>query len=533
MFGEARSLVHLCHLLLVIGLAAKSASPPIGDLSNDALRTLQPFMFAEVQSDMRIPDVSDNTQPAANTLRVGVMAAAVALGLVAFTVACTWNAEKAEKACVVQTVVLFTGNLTYTLIVPSSYLISRVVGAGVAYSGAIIGVQQAGATCGAVVMWMVLQSRPEMWRERTALFLSTGCSFLGAILFYLATLKMEQRLDQPVEGSLRWTEALLLFARFVDGLGLGVILQLGQVTIVHVISSSRRPGWMGTNQLGAMLGIGFGPMLASFAGMLAAAESLLAVGMIYVGIAIGGLLAVAACYTDSLANVEDTQALRRIQQATAYGEKPSAVLICAALAMAGMRGFVVSGLEAATSILLEIEYSWHRSAIGLAVGLSFLSIMPLKLVYNTVHDKLSPATWIRVMALLSILGACLLFTHVSKALHLATQQNAQMILVADSILFPTIFLGDALTAGIVMMSQHLFPVGTWLDANYVVVFREICKGIGRTGGPPVARMTVGAGGQDSYALQQVILAVAFLLLLEVCVRPNILPEALDEEGPDE
>lgn len=64
---------------------------------------------------------------------------------------------KAENACVVQLMVLLIGNTTFTVMIPTSYLVSRVTGHGAAYSGFLIGVHPAGVCLGSVVMWLALQ----------------------------------------------------------------------------------------------------------------------------------------------------------------------------------------------------------------------------------------------------------------------------------------------------------------------------------------------------------------------------------------
>merc|ERR1712039_918853 len=93
--------------------------------------------------------------------------------------------------------------------------------------------------------------------------------------------------------------------------------------------------------------------------------------------------------------------------------------------------------------------------------------------------------------------------------HLGSQAQSIVLLVADSILFPSMFLADALTSGSMMMTQYLLPNGNCFDANHVVLYKEISKGVGRTIGPPLARLCVDSGGQICYASLQVIIVLLF------------------------
>jgi len=462
-----------------------------------------------------------------------LMVAAIALGILLPTLASVrrYSERPESRICIVQMVALLSGNLTYTLVIPSSYFYAQVVGHGAAYSGLLIGVLQTGALAGAVLTWLGLHLQPGIWRSRSLLLAAVGCHLAGALLYCAASFALGAHAYQPAARSFPWMESLLCFARFVDGLGLGVVLQVGQVALVHLFPSAERPGWMATNQLFAMLGIGMGPVLASIAGMVRICdgewERVEAVGTCYVGIASGTFLTVLVTYP-SAANACGDYHLVPCSEDQAgppsrAGGRSRMLVIFAVVAMTGARALIVSGLEAATALLLQTEYLWSHGAIGVAIGASFLAIIPLKSAHSTLQDRLSLATWIRLLALAALLGATLLIPRVVNA-GAGGWSRPFSLLLADGILFPSIFLGDALVTGILMTSEHQYPSGSWLDANHIVLYRELLKGVGRSAGPPWARITVDGGGQGFYATQQLLLVGSFVVLLEAFVIPSTRKE---------
>jgi len=122
------------------------------------------------------------------------------------------------------------------------------------------------------------------------------------------------------------------------------------------------------------------------------------------------------------------------------------------------------------------------------------------------------------MTFLSIMGTFLLFSFACPG----GRHGGWVLLLGDAILFPTLFLGDGLSSGLLMMSQHLCPAGSWLDANHIMLYRGLMvAGMGRTLGPPSARMQIDNGGQNSYAFQQFALAVVYLMIFELGMAPRV------------
>eukprot|EP00416_Gambierdiscus_australes_P041817 CAMPEP_0171108714 /NCGR_PEP_ID=MMETSP0766_2-20121228/69466_1 /TAXON_ID=439317 /ORGANISM="Gambierdiscus australes, Strain CAWD 149" /LENGTH=554 /DNA_ID=CAMNT_0011570301 /DNA_START=39 /DNA_END=1703 /DNA_ORIENTATION=+ len=425
----------------------------------------------------------------------------------------------AEKACITQAAVLLITNLSFTVVIPSSYRMARVVGLGAAYSGLLIGLYQLGVCAGAVAMWVTLRFYPEAWRFSFPIMVgSTFVSLLGAALYFALSIAAEPFFSGvPVEHEKPWMAFPLVVSRLLDGFGTGVIVQMGQILIIHLVKSEDRASWMATNQFASMLGIGLGPMVSSVVSALNLCHSstgqLAAVGIGYVGLALTSSVLALARFPRHLDEVIDQQPAPTTQVSSdeIKDARSRIVLVLGSLVMCLMRSFVISGLEAATSFLLEVEYDWGLAPTGIAVGLCFLFCIPVKLFFNTFQDQLSLICWIRLAGAGAVVGGVMLYRW---------SNSAYVLLVGDALVFPALFLGDALTAGIMMMSQHLMPLGSLFDANHVVLQRALFMCLGRNLGPPLARTTVQGSGQNGYATQQLVIAVLFLVVLEIWVVPN-------------
>jgi len=480
--------------------------------------------------------------PGANTAAMVAFVVVVGVALLTFTISGLQPRSygNAERACVVQMLILFVTNLTFTVIVPTSYLVSRVAGHGATYSGVLIGIYQAGCCLGSFMMWCALQKSPNVWKSAKPLLVTASTfNVIGGVMYCAISVVAESSANEESLGKIvapmPWLTVPLLISRLVDGFGTGITVQLGQVLIVHLIPSEQRPRWMANLQFASMLGIGFGPLLGSMIGCLnicrVPTQHLTAVGIGYVGFALSAFTLAVTRFPSDLGELQDFQPPEEVQTARPGQEDaPSAaahlclqakledwdrhgrvMVVVGALLMALIRGFVVSGVEASASLLLEVKYHWETNTIGLAVGMCFLFCVPVKLLYNSYEKQLSILNWIRILGSGSVVGGLLLYSWSEAA------AMAYVLLLGDALLFPTLFLSDGLSAGLMMMSQHLLPKGSLFDVNTVVFFRSIALSTGRSLGPPLARMVVDSHGQNGYANQQMMAAVAFLIVFEFFV----------------
>jgi len=467
------------------------------------------------------------------------------------------NHSTQEAAALVQIAQLFIQHLTFTLIIPSSYHTALAVGLDAVYSGILIGMYQMGVMLASVVLWFALLRVPDLWRRGRILTLAaTGCNVVGAVSYCMLVYALEAReeaKDRLPATSLDRIAMCLLASRIMDGFGTGIVAQLSAVSIVHLFPSGDRPSWMASTQFAGMLGIGLGPLMHSIGCMLdtsnLASAHMGACGIVYVGIALASSSVAAVHFPvlpDSLEDHDPAPDEATKNQATtrgAEGEEPAGaggtllqradgremqselsshakvVLLCGGLVMNVVRGFVISGLEAATALLLEERYSWNSRRIGIGIGACFLVCIPVKALHGGLKNSLTLIQWIRAMSIMAIVGSFMLFTPASR--FLGIKDGGLAIMLGDAVLFPTLFLGDALNSGLMMMAPHLFPQGSRLDANHFMLYRIISvAALGRNLGPPLARFQVAAGGQDSYAAQQLALAVIYLILFEAVVVPR-------------
>lgn len=274
----------------------------------------------------------------------------------------------------------------------------------------------------------------------------------------------EELLGKSIE-PMPWITGPLIMSRIMDGCGTGISVQLGQVLIVHLIPSEQRPGWMATNQFASMLGIGFGPMIGSMVSFLnichVPTQHLSAVSIGYLGFALSAFTLAATRFPSKLADAQDFQppdeskalptpfnAAAKSHLLQANLEKQSrdlnrkTMVVVGALLMAFIRGFVISGLEASASLLLEVKYHWGTNMIGIAIGMCFLFCTHVKIFYNAYEDQLSVLNWIRTMGFGAMVGGLLLYKWKDDP------AMAYVLLSGDAFLFPTLFLGDALSAGL-------------------------------------------------------------------------------------
>lgn len=518
--------------LLQVGKPAHSATPRSAS-PHTGKRSLGQVMTGERTTPSKGGD-ADNLG-----LTLIASSSCMALGLIAFVYVTVqpYRNSIVDRACMLQLCLLFIQHLTYMLIVPSSFTLSKALGQGAAYSGWIIGAHMAGVCAGGVLMWFLFVVDPDAWRGGRALMLCATClNLVGAGLFCFVTFSAEGSGTDLASSA--GMAVVAVVSRVIDGFGAGINVQFGLVSIVHLMASSARTGWMASNQFAVMAAMGLGPILASFMSAASsgftesAAAPLRSVGVTYVGLAFTVVVVAWSLYPTALESVEDFQPPtpqasspdqgkpRTLEEQGRAWAKSRILLQCAALVMCGLRGYVVSGLEAATPMLLETDFGWTAANSGYAIGICFLFCIPVKLLFNLLGDRLDVSWMTRSAAAVSMVGAVMLSSKACQVLHMEGSCGALLLLAGCAILFPAIFMGDALTLGLSVMSHNVMPSGSWFDTNMVGLYRLIgLSAIGRTLGPPNARAIIVASGQDGYAFVQLCAALAFLVLLEAFVLP--------------
>jgi hypothetical protein len=272
-----------------------------------------------------------------------------------------------------------------------------------------------------------------------------------------------------------------------------------------------------------MLGIALGPIMGSgvrlaYARLGATKTGFTGVGLL--GVALSFCQAVAAYFVESLKGEADhlhieESTLTMSESETARRRK--IMLLC--LLFGFLRATSMSGLEAATVMILETKLGWSKDFTGLAVGSAFVAVVPLRFMYTKYRTEVSTAQWIKRLLLMSLVGSLCLF-HVCGLLR-GTSLDAwyvpaasALLLVADAFLFSSFYLNDSITQGLLL--QYLLPqeVSVFNVNNINLVITLLQDGSGRFIGPPLSRYLIFSGGQNLYAgLQVALLSIASTVAL--------------------
>merc|ERR1712137_457533 len=111
--------------------------------------------------------------------------------------------------------------------------------------------------------------------------------------------------------------------------------------------------------------------------------------------------------------------------------------------------------------------------------------------YLRFSKRLSLVAWVRLLSSFALFGTLLL---TRSARHVLPFAPAFMLIVGNFIIFPSIFLSEGLTKGIVM--AHVFPQGHALDANGVSFCLLVINSSVRVVAPFASRWYVDAYGDQ-------------------------------------
>lgn len=467
--------------------------------------------------------------------RIAEVTPPIAMGFVLVTVLAglIWRTRRgtlADGAKLVMLLAQFTSAFNFTVVILDAYQLSKAMGQGATFSGLLIGMYMLFLPLGSLVVWMVLRHSPEVWqtRARSGFIAALMFNSIGAMLYAIVEILAFSGLGNASAWQVYGLVTCACCARAATGIGGGICNQMCQALFAKMIPVRERPHQMVRLTLVTMLGVGLGPLVAAalhtFKLCPASRHVFESVGLVQLAAALGMLITVAACFP-SLSNLrEEAQNGYQGSDAETLSLIPREELarrrtvLCGCLTMTALRGFVLSGLEASTALLLESHYGWDLSVIGLAIACTLLGCIPAKMLFDSHRARLVLSTWIRFFVLISLLGCIFLFPRICWLLN--ENYCAQFLILADVLLFPCLFLGDALQR-IGIMQQHLWPDGSMWDANCTALAIVCVTGLAQFLGPWLARWCIVMWGQDGYALQQLIITSVFVLLFEFAVSPRI------------
>eukprot|EP00746_Dinoflagellata_sp_MGD_P147380 gnl/MRDRNA2_/MRDRNA2_79732_c0_seq1.p1 gnl/MRDRNA2_/MRDRNA2_79732_c0~~gnl/MRDRNA2_/MRDRNA2_79732_c0_seq1.p1 ORF type:complete len:357 (+),score=47.58 gnl/MRDRNA2_/MRDRNA2_79732_c0_seq1:27-1073(+) len=192
-------------------------------------------------------------------------------------------------------------------------------------------------------------------------------------------------------------------------------------------------------------------------------------------------------------------------------------VISACLVMTASRAFCIASLEAATSLIFEIEYNLAPVKIGYLVSFCFCCTPIFKSAYDF-FEHVTVENRLRALMVLSTIGGSMMLVTGSVA----------VLCAADVLLFPSFFLTEGIMQG--YMQEHAFPTGKGylLNVNSLsLAIGILINGLGRGLGPPLARLLVQQGGQVQYAGTQLVMCIVGCIILEYVLLNRVEPEAIE------
>jgi hypothetical protein len=463
-----------------------------------------------------------------DTVPLGVLFLALAL-TVAWLIYVTSESDVAESARSTGLFIQWCGMTSYSIVILDAYQLAKTLHHDAAFSGQLIGLYMAATAVGGLITSSMLWYYPDVWKMygRLVLLLGQAFNITGFCTYAWITSYVSYNvINTP--GEHETLSAALLFARVNSGIGHGIGATLLQVSFAHLTPVQDRPAQMTRFMFVNTLGIGLGPMIAAGMRMmefcpLGQPPGFELVGLAQIVLSGASLISVLVFYPNlkDFASTVEADDCRAAEQSPRSGILQRLIVIGCMLSTL-VRAMVTSGVEGATSLLLEISYGFPRHVIGIIIGATFLACFPVKLAMDSRRSRLTVYHWIRGLCGISVIGALLLF-----------RRDWAWLITADVLLFPSLYLGDGMLRGV--MQQFALPTGSILDQTGTTLIAMILNSVGRFLGPWVARLLLEDVNQTGYAALQVFLAILFWVVFELMiVRPvKALPEQTGEVPPEE
>jgi len=399
----------------------------------------------------------------------------------------------------------------YSIVILESYQLSKALGHDAAFSGQVIGIYMAAAAFGGLIMSLVLWGYPGVWKQRAReLLLFTQISGIIGFSIYAWVTSYVTYNAIGTAAEANGLSTALLVARVISGIGHGIIATLLQVTFAHITPAQERPAQMIRFWFVNTLGIGVGPMIAAAMRLLDFCPPGHPPRFELVGLGQLVLSAVSLCsvllFYPKLHDVEDFVVADSVAVAAGRAT-PSRMFVCGCILSTCVRALVTSGVEGATSLLLETQFGFPQQDIGVMIGATFLCCLPAKAALDFSRQRISVVQCIRTLCGVSIFGCCFLF-----------RNSWYCLIFADALLFPALYLSDGIVRG--LMQQYALPPGSLLDQTGTTLWSMLLNNIGRFLGPWLARGLLQKVNQTGYAGLQLFLALVFWFVFETMIaRP--------------
>jgi MFS family permease len=332
----------------------------------------------------------------------------------------------------------------------------------------------------------------------------------------------------------------LMVARCITGFGIGIQTSAGRYFINRTAYGTEIKEVNTALAIWGVLGLGFGPLLEAgqnqIYGVVCGSYPTSGRGAEYQGMVVLALFVVLV--TSIFPKTEEirdripesrprTESESRNEEfsATSY---PYRFAILACLIICGIRSFSMASIESATAMLLDDTFGLSERAVGLLISVTFIFTVPLKMFFDSVGGIGRHANSIRLLMLICVLGCLLLRVDLGKLLSGgSTNGRVAVIIVADALLFPAIFLTGAVIESVGFRLAS--PEGTLFSTNNYVAMTNVAATIfGRGLGPPTARAILTTpSGQTAYSWQQLLISSLAVVLMEATVIQHL--HFLDED----
>jgi hypothetical protein len=444
------------------------------------------------------------------TLPLGVLLIAGAI-TVAWITRESADSGAAEAARSCGLFVQFCGMTNYSIVFLEAYRLSKALLHDAAFSGQLIGIYMGASCFGGLITSTMLWGTPDLWKTkpRQVLLGSQILNIVGFCIYAWVNSYLTYNVVDTLEESKIFSTALL-FARVCSGIGHGISATLLQISFAHLTPAEERPAQMTRFLFVCTLGIGLGPMIAAGLNLLDFCDAahpmhFELIGQSQLVLAAMALFSMLIFYPH-LDDVHDY-----VGEVGSAANSPSpdsstlqTVILVGCMICTFVRAMVTSGVEGATSLLLETEYGFPQTDIGIIIGGTFLFCLPMKCMIDLTRKHMSVFQWIRLLSCISIVGSIILFRRMWYGL-----------VIADVLLFPSLYLSDGMVRGV--MQQNALPSGTCLDQTGTTFWAMVVNSLGRFMGPWFARWLLQRVQQTGYAILQVLLAVAFWAIFEFMI----------------
>eukprot|EP00746_Dinoflagellata_sp_MGD_P146373 gnl/MRDRNA2_/MRDRNA2_78861_c0_seq2.p1 gnl/MRDRNA2_/MRDRNA2_78861_c0~~gnl/MRDRNA2_/MRDRNA2_78861_c0_seq2.p1 ORF type:complete len:647 (-),score=82.69 gnl/MRDRNA2_/MRDRNA2_78861_c0_seq2:21-1961(-) len=426
-----------------------------------------------------------------------------------------------------------------TVVIPASSALMHDLGLGATASGVLIGCAWPLSAVVAFLMKPLVQHWDQS-RVRRILLVNYALQALGTLAFALAS-------DPPAAfGMIGKNQRLAVFfiSRLIVGISGGSDLLLN-VMVWKVVPAKETVSLEVNKTYCRILAIGLGPLAFSLVCWATGASNprthsahpAYAYSLLWL---IFGILASVALPEELTSLIENKEAEDNMvhPEATcnehqntcnirALPEKTRRSIWFAGMFYGFERALMISALEAATSLIIEMEFGWNVKDVGLAVSMTFFIGLPFAQLLNIARESslISEARLMSGAAVTSVVASVLLFPSIFLARALQAQGLSAVIsvLVADCFIFTSRYLANGIVDGLAVQSS--LPGTFYSVENFRLCESLLQDSLARFMGPIIARYLIAYHGRAAYSIFQLCVSSLGCLTLLAVASKMWLPDS--------